>query len=100
MMKNLLSTTELEALYIDDLVEGMIDLLDGKEQHCKFDGVETVFAEDGRYCCVPVTHKGTLGEIVDLLEEFRNQSISLMMPKCPDGSFAKTVQSLSDLFIS
>ena len=54
-------STELELLYIDDLVEGMFDLLEGKEQHCEFDGVETVLKADGRYCCVPVTHKVTLG---------------------------------------
>ena len=58
-------STELEVLYIDDLVEGMFDLLEGKETHCEFEGVETVLKEDGRYCCVPVTHKVTLGEIVD-----------------------------------
>lgn len=87
-------STELEVLYIDDLVEGMFDLLEGKEQHCEFDGVETVLDENGHYCCVPVTHKATLGEIVDLLEEFKSQPISLMMPKCPDGSFAKKLFSL------
>ena len=64
-------STELELLYIDDLVEGMFDLLEGKEQHCEFDGVETVAKEDGRYCYVPVTHKVTLGEIVDLLQELK-----------------------------
>ena len=79
---------------IDDLVEGMFDLLEGKERHCGFDGVENVPDPDGRYCCVPVTHKVTLGEIVDLLEEFKNQPISLMMPKCPEGSFAKKLFSL------
>lgn len=63
--------TELELLYIDDLVEGMFDLLEGKEQHCEFDGVEAVTDSDGRYCYVPVTHKVTLGEIVDLLQEFK-----------------------------
>ena len=63
--------TELEVLYIDDLVEGMFDLLEGKEQHCEFDGVETVLEADGKYCCIPVTHKVTLGEIVDLLEQFK-----------------------------
>lgn len=87
-------STELEVLYIDDLVEGMFDLLEGKEQHCEFDGVETVLTPNGRYCCVPVTHKVTLGEIVDLLEEFKNQPINLMMPKCPDGSLAKKLFSL------
>ena len=86
--------TELEVLYIDDLVEGMFDLLEGKEQHCDFDGVESVLKEDGRYCCVPVTHKVTLGEIVDLLEQFKNQPVSLLMPKMPEGSFAKKLFSL------
>ena len=87
-------STELELLYIDDLVEGMFDLLEGKEQHCEFDGVETVLDPAGRYCCVPVTHKVTLGEIVDLLESFKAQPTSLMMPKMPDGSFAKKLFSL------
>lgn len=87
-------STELELLYIDDLVEGMSDLLEGKEQHCEFDGVETVLNPSGRYCCVPVTHKVTLGEIVDLLEEFKQQPVNLMMPKMPAGSFAKKLFSL------
>lgn len=87
-------SVELELLYIDDLVEGMFDLLEGKEHHCEFDGVETVENVDGRYCFVPVTHKVTLGEIVDLLEQFKNQPTTLMMPKCPDGSFAKKLYSL------
>ncbi len=87
-------STELELLYIDDLVEGMLDLLEGKEIHCEFDGVETVRKENGRYCCVPATHKVTLGEIVDLLEEFKAQPRTLMMPKMPEGSFAKKLYSL------
>ncbi len=87
-------STELELLYIDDLVEGMFDLLEGKEVHCEFDGVETVVDPCGRYCCVPVTHKVTLGEIVDLLEEFKRQPVTLMMPKMPEGSFAKKLYSL------
>ena len=74
-------STELELLYIDDLVEGMFDLLEGKEQHCEFDGVETVAKEDGRFC-------------FDLLEQFKNQPKTLMMPKMPDGSFAKKLYSL------
>lgn len=86
--------TELELLYIDDLVEGMYDLLEGKELHCEFDEVDAVVCDNGRYCCVPVTHKVTLGEIVDLLEEFKNQPITLMMPKMPEGSFAKKLFSL------
>ena len=87
-------TTELEVLYIDDLIEGMYDLLEWKERHCEFNGVETVEKEDGRYCYIPVTHKVTLGEIVDLLEQFKNQPKTLMMPKMPDGSFAKKLYSL------
>ena len=87
-------TTELELLYIDDLIEGMFDLLEGKEQHCEFDGVETVLRADGRYCCVPVTHKVTLGEIVDLLQEFKTQPDSLLMPEMPEGAFAKKLFSL------
>lgn len=87
-------TTELELLYIDDLVDGMFDLLEGKEQHCEFNGVETVLRADGRYCCVPVTHKVTLGEIVDLLQEFKAQPESLLMPEMPKGSFAKKLFSL------
>ena len=87
-------STELELLYIDDLVEGMFDLLEGKEQHCEFDGVETVADENGRYCYVPVTHKVTPGEIVDLLQEFKQQPQTLLMPKMPNGSFAKKLYSL------
>lgn len=84
----------VELLYIDDLVEGMFDLLEGKEQHCEYDGLEPVMKSDGRYSIVPVTHKVSLGEIVDLLEEFKQQPISLMMPKMPEDSFAKKLFSL------
>lgn len=87
-------STELELLYIDDLVEGMFDLLEGKEKHCEFDGVDTILKEDGRYCCVPVTHRVTLGEIVDLLEQFKQEPSTLLMPKMPKGSFAKKLYSL------
>lgn len=87
-------STEIEYLYIDDLIEGMFDLLEGKEKHCEFDGVETVLKDDGAFCCVPVTHKVTLGEIVDLLEQFKAQPKTLMMPKMPEGSFAKKLYSL------
>lgn len=84
----------VELLYIDDLIEGMYDLLEGKEQHCEYNGLEPVMREDGRYCIVPVTHTVTLGEIVDLLEQFKVQPVSLLMPKMPDGSFAKKLFSL------
>ena len=87
-------STELELLYIDDLVEGMFDLLEGKEQHCEYNGLSPILREDGRYCIVPVTHKVTLGEIVDLLEKFKQQPATLLMPKMPEGSFAKKLFSL------
>lgn len=85
---------ELDLLYIDDLVEGMFDLLEGKEAHCEYDGLNPVACENGKYCYVPITHKVTLGEIVDLLESFKSQPTTLMMPKMPEGSFAKKLYSL------
>ena len=87
-------STELELLYIDDLIEGMFDLLEGREAHCEYDGLEPAAKADGRYCYVPVTHKVTLGEIVDLLQEFKAQPVTLLMPKMPEGSFAKKLFSL------
>ena len=87
-------STELELLYIDDLVEGMFDLLEGKEKHCEYEGLDAKEDPNGKYCYIPVTHKVTLGEIVDLLNEFKEQPVSLMMPKMPNGSFAKKLFSL------
>ena len=86
-------STVLELLYIDDLVEEMIAALSGKEHHCEFDGVETVLKEDGRYCAVSVTHKVTLGEIVDLLHTFAAQPATLVIPEIPNNSFAKKLYS-------
>jgi UDP-2-acetamido-2,6-beta-L-arabino-hexul-4-ose reductase len=86
--------TEIEFLYIDDLVEAMYDLLEGNEKHCEYDGVDPIATENGRYCYVPATHRVTLGEIVDLLESFKNQPKTLMMPSIPEGSFAKKLYSL------
>ena len=86
--------TELELLYIDDLIEGMFDLLEGREAHCEYDGLDPVPTADGRYCYVSTTHKVTLGEIVDLLQEFKAQPATLLMPKMPEGSFAKKLFSL------
>lgn len=86
-------STELELLYIDDLVEEMFDALEGKEHHCDYEGMEVIAKEDGRYCYVPVTHKATLGEIVDLLESFINQPVTLQMPAIPQNSFAKKLYS-------
>lgn len=86
-------STELELLYIDDLVDEMISALVGQEHRCEFDGVETVLCDQGRYCAAPITHKATLGEIVDLLEEFKSQPQTLVIPQIPDGSFAKKLWS-------
>ena len=86
-------STELELLYIDDLVDEMIATLRGEEHHCEFEGVETVLCEDGKYCAVPTTHKVTLGEIVDLLEAFKAQPQTLVVPEIPYNSFAKKLYS-------
>ena len=87
-------SVELELLFIDDLMEEMFDALEGREHHCEFDGIETVLNENGRYCAVPVTHKATLGYIVECLEKFRDQPKTLMMPSIPDGSFEKKLYSM------
>ena len=86
-------STELELLYIDDLVDEMIAAIRGDEHHCEFEGVDTILTPQGRYCAVPVTHKITLGEIVDLLDEFHAQPQSLTIPDIPEGSFAKKLYS-------
>ena len=86
-------STELELLYIDDLVNEMLDALEGKEHHCKFDGVIAVRLAEGRYCYVPTTYNVTLGEIVDLLENFKMQPQTLLMPEIPNDSFAKKLYS-------
>ena len=86
-------STELELLYIDDLVDELIAGLTGDEHHCEFDGVDTVLKADGRYCAVPTTHKVTLGEIVDLLESFKVQPQTLVVPEIPNNSFAKKLYS-------
>ncbi len=84
---------QLELLYIDDLITEMLDALENKEHRCAFDGIDTVLCEDGQYCVAPVTHKVTLGEIVDLLESFKSQSKTLVMPEIPEGSFSKKLYS-------
>ena len=86
-------SVQLELLYIDDLVEEMLDALEGKEHHCEFDGIDTVLCENGRYCAAPVSHKVTLGKIVELLHSFKIQPKTLQMPEIPDGSFAKKLYS-------
>ncbi|MCQ2441182.1 MAG: NAD-dependent epimerase/dehydratase family protein [Clostridia bacterium] len=87
------ASVRLELLYIDDLVDEMLDALEGKEHRCEFDGLDTVLKENGKYCAVPITHKVTLGEIVDLLELFGSQTQTLLMPKIPNNSFAKKLYS-------
>ena len=87
-------SNEVELLYIDDLIEAMYDCLEDMPTRCEYDGLTPVIKEDGKYCAAFPTHKVTLGEIVDLLNEFKNQPISLMMPKMPEGSFAKKLFSL------
>ena len=86
-------SVELELLYIDDLVDEMIAALEEKEHHCEFDGVDTVLCEDGRYCAAPVTHRITLGGIVELLDSFKAQPATLTMPEIPHNSFAKKLYS-------
>ena len=86
-------SVELELLYIDDLVEEMIAGLQGKEHHCEFEGLEVVPTANGRYCYCPITHKVTLGEIVDLVHKFEEMPRTLMIPEIPADSFAKRLYS-------
>ena len=85
--------TELELLYIDDLMEEMMSALSGKEHHCEYEGLNPIEKSDGKYCYVPVTHKVTLGEIVDILESFKNQPQNIVMPEIPNNSFSKKLYS-------
>ena len=85
--------TLLELLYIDDLVEEMLDSLEGKSHNCIFDGTDTVFTSDGKFCAVPTTHKVTLGEIADILDVFKTQPSTLVMPEIAENSFAKKLYS-------
>ena len=80
---------QLELLYIDDLVDEMIAALEGREHRCEFEGIDTVLTENGRYCAAPISHKVTLGEIVELLDSFKSQPQTLIMPEIPHNSFAK-----------
>ncbi len=87
------SSVELELLYIDDLVEEMIAALSGDEHHCEFDGVDTVLTDTGRYCAVPISHKVTLGEIVDMLNCFKEMPRTLGVPDLTSGGFEKKLYS-------
>lgn len=84
---------DMELLYIDDLVEEMICALKGEEHHCEFDGVDTVFTTDGRYCAASVSHHVKLGEIVELLYKFADMPKTLTIPEIPADSFAKRLFS-------
>ena len=84
---------ELELLYIDDLVDEMFAALDGKAHKCSFDGIKTVLCDDGKFYAAPVTHRVTLGEIVKLLESFRDVPTTLVLPEIPYNSFAKKLYS-------
>ena len=86
-------SVELELLYIDDLVDEMIACLKEEEKHCEFEGLDVLPKADGKYCYCPVTHKVTLGEIVELLKSFSEQPKTLMIPEIPAGSFAKKLYS-------
>ena len=84
---------QLELLYIDDLVDEMIAALEGREHRCEFEGIDTVLTENGRYCAAPISHKVTLGEIVELLDSFKSQPQTLIMPEIPHNSFAQKLYS-------
>ncbi len=86
-------SVQLELLYIDDLVDEMIAALEGREHRCTFDGIETVLCDNGKYCAAPVTHKVTLGKIVELLNSFKAQTSTLVMPEISNHSFAKKLYS-------
>ncbi|MBO4897387.1 MAG: NAD-dependent epimerase/dehydratase family protein [Clostridia bacterium] len=85
---------ELEMLFIDDLIEEMFDAMEGKEHRCEFEGVNAVMCDDGKYCFAPVTHKATLGYIVNCLKTFHDQPETILMPEIPAGSFEKKLYSM------
>ncbi len=86
-------SVEMELLYIDDLVTEMLDALEGKEHRCEFDGLEVIDNPKGQYCYCPVTHKTTLGGIVDMIYSFAEQPKTLMIPEIPENSLAKKMYS-------
>ena len=89
-------SVEMELLYIDDLVDEMIGALAGKEHRCEFDGVEAVPTDDGRYCYVPITHKATLGEIVDIIHQCAQTAANadgINMIELPQGSLRYQLMS-------
>ena len=87
-------SVELEMLFVDDLIEEVYDAMEGHPHRCEFNGVKAVADEKGRYCYSPITHKATLGRIVELLHTFHDQPQSLVMPSIPNGSFEKKLYSM------
>ena len=99
-------SVELELLFIDDLVEEMYDALEGHPHRAEYpaagekidgityDGLTPRACENGRYCYAPVTHRATLGRIVELLNLFHDQPNNLVMPAIPNGSFEKKLYSM------
>lgn len=97
---------ELELLFIDDLIDEMYNAIEGKPHRAEYpktgeivdgityDGLTPRPCINGRYCYAPVTHKATLGQIVELLQTFHNQPQTLMMPAIPEGSFEKKLYSM------
>lgn len=85
--------TKLELVYIDDLLEEMYKALSGNESRCDFNGLDVIEGENGKYCFVKDSHHASLGEIVDILEEIKNQPKTLLIPKIPEGSLAKKLYS-------
>ena len=86
-------STQLELLYIDDLVEELLDALEGHPHRCDYEGLMPLLKEDGKYCYASPTHEVTLGEIVELLESFKAQPQTLVLPEIPPDSFAKKLYS-------
>lgn len=86
-------SVELELLYIDDLVDEMICAMKGEEHKCEFEGLTIVPTQKGKYCYCPITHNITLGEIVKLLNKFKEQPSTLLMPEIPYNSFIKKLYS-------
>ena len=86
-------SVELELLYVDDLVSEMLDALEGREHRCEYDGLDPVPLADGRFCYATITHKVTLGRIVELLNSFKAQPENLVIPEIPENSFEKKLYS-------
>ena len=87
-------SVELELLFVDDLVDEMLNAIEGKEHHCEFKGVETIPKKDGTYCYAPVTHRATLGYIAECLNKFNEQPKTLLIPEIPNGSLEKKLYSM------